>query len=124
MLMDLLHGFEVLSTTEETLFNSRKFQLFVCLFMLLFNADNFVRKLLTWLKYFSSRRKNKSTAILETGRFDNIDSAVIISRISEAVQNWKHPMTAVKLILVFMGGTRKPVTHDTTDLCRIGTQGF
>ena len=23
MLMDLLHGFEVLSTTEETLFNSR-----------------------------------------------------------------------------------------------------
>ena len=25
MLMDLLHGFEVLSTTEETLFNSRPF---------------------------------------------------------------------------------------------------
>ena len=24
MLMDLLHGFEVLSTTEETLFNSRR----------------------------------------------------------------------------------------------------
>ena len=24
MLMDLLHGFEVLSTTEETLFNSRQ----------------------------------------------------------------------------------------------------
>ena len=28
MLMDLLHGFEVLSTTEETLFNSRGFVLF------------------------------------------------------------------------------------------------
>ena len=25
MLMDLLHGFEVLSTTEETLFNTRKY---------------------------------------------------------------------------------------------------
>ena len=28
MLMDLLHGFEVLSTTEETLFNSRNFRLY------------------------------------------------------------------------------------------------
>ena len=28
MLMDLLHGFEVLSTTEETLFNSRATQFF------------------------------------------------------------------------------------------------
>ena len=27
MLMDLLHGFEVLSTTEETLFNSRNFEM-------------------------------------------------------------------------------------------------
>ena len=36
MLMDLLHGFEVLSTTEETLFNSRYYgfifllKLFLC----------------------------------------------------------------------------------------------
>ena len=32
MLMDLLHGFEVLSTTEETLFNSR--------YIFMFQANN------------------------------------------------------------------------------------
>ena len=35
MLMDLLHGFEVLSTTEETLFNSIKYR------QLLINLKNF-----------------------------------------------------------------------------------
>ena len=33
-----------------------------------------------------SSRKNKATVILETGRFDNIDSAVIISNVSKAVR--------------------------------------
>ena len=32
-------------------------------------------------------RKNKATVILKTGCFDNIDSVVIISRVSKAVQN-------------------------------------
>ena len=29
---------------------------------------------------------NKTTKVLKAGRFDNIDSAVIISRVSKAVQ--------------------------------------
>ena len=33
MLMDLLHGFEVLSTTEETLFNSRNTSIFLLTFV-------------------------------------------------------------------------------------------
>ena len=39
MLMDLLHGFEVLSTTEETLFNSR-------------NVSRLVQNMLTMLCIF------------------------------------------------------------------------
>ena len=35
------------------------------------------------------RRKSKATVNLKTGRFDNIDSAVIISSVSKAVQNCK-----------------------------------
>ena len=35
----------------------------------------------------SLRRKNKTIVILKTGRFDNKDSAVIISSVSKAVQN-------------------------------------
>ena len=35
--------------------------------------------------YNSLRRKNKTTIILKTGRFDNTDSAVFISNISKAV---------------------------------------
>ena len=34
MLMDLLHGFEVLSTTEETLFNSRNVSRLVSILVL------------------------------------------------------------------------------------------
>ena len=39
MLMDLLHGFEVLSTTEETLFNSR-------------NVSHLVQKTIAWAKNY------------------------------------------------------------------------
>ena len=37
----------------------------------------------------SLRRKNTPTVSLKTGRFDNIDWAVIISSVSKAVQSWK-----------------------------------
>ena len=36
------------------------------------------------------RRKNKAAVNLETGRFDNINSVVIISSVCKAVQNCKN----------------------------------
>ena len=36
------------------------------------------------------RRKNKAAVNLKTGRFDNINSAVIISSVCKAVQNCKN----------------------------------
>ena len=36
------------------------------------------------------RRKNKASVIHKTGRFDNVDSAVIINTVSKAIQNCKH----------------------------------
>ena len=36
------------------------------------------------------KQENKSTVNLKTERFDKIDSAVIISSVSKAAQNWNH----------------------------------
>ena len=36
------------------------------------------------------RMENKFTVIVKTGSFDNIDSAVIISRVNKAVEKIKH----------------------------------
>ena len=38
------------------------------------------------------RRKNITALILITGRFDNMDLAVLISRVSKAVQNYFRPI--------------------------------
>ena len=48
------------------------------------------------------RRKNKVTMTLKTGRFDDIDSAVIISSVSTAVQSFvvERLCTAVLTLLV------------------------
>ena len=35
-------------------------------------------------------RKNRTSVTLKTGRFDNIDSAIIISSVSKALQNWNN----------------------------------
>ena len=43
----------------------------------------------------SLRRKNNATVNLKTGRFDNINSAVIINSVSKAVQNWKKSPVAM-----------------------------
>ena len=37
----------------------------------------------------SFKRKNKTTVSLKTGRFNNIDQAVIVSSVGKAVQNCK-----------------------------------
>ena len=44
MLMDLLHGFEVLSTTEETLFNSRNVSRLVQNNLVLFKLLNSIHQ--------------------------------------------------------------------------------
>ena len=56
MLMDLLHGFEVLSTTEETLFNSRNVSRLVEIFNFLPKTTSRMDKTL-----FSSHRLAFST---------------------------------------------------------------
>ena len=43
----------------------------------------------------SLSRKTKAEVILKTGRFDNIDSVVIISSVDKAVQNWVNSWTCV-----------------------------
>ena len=50
MLMDLLHGFEVLSTTEETLFNSNNY---------LVHFDNFIAIVIHKIFIFASRLFSK-----------------------------------------------------------------
>ena len=44
-------------------------------------------------------RKNKVLVILKTGRFDNLDTAIIISSVSEAVQSCTLLMMSVESML-------------------------
>ena len=56
---------------------------------LLKSRNNFRNKIVSNVRKIeeSLERKNKTTRILKTGCFDNLDSAVILSSVSKAVQN-------------------------------------
>ena len=74
-------------------------------------------------KYFYLRRKNKAAVNLKTGRFDNINSAVIISSVCKAVQNCKMNLlqfcTALHTLLMMTAEfmlSKRPVLRFTAAL--------